>query len=138
MDLSMQRAKQDNVTSMRAAVITGAGRIRIDTVPRPIPGPTQVRLRLQGCGVCASNLIPWSGPDWMHFPHPPGAFGHEALGIVDTLGSDVSDFSVGDRVASLSYNSFAEYDLAESACIVPLTEGLAGRHIPGATRVCEP
>jgi threonine dehydrogenase-like Zn-dependent dehydrogenase len=136
MYLSMQRAKQDNVTSMRAAVITGAGRVRIDTVSRPIPGPTQVRLRLQGCGVCASNLIPWSGPDWMHFPTAPGALGHEAWGIVDTLGSDVSDFSVGDRVASLSYNSFAEYDLAESACIVPLPEGLAERPFPGEPLGC--
>jgi threonine dehydrogenase-like Zn-dependent dehydrogenase len=72
----------------------------------------------------------------MHFPTAPGALGHEAWGIVDTLGSDVSDFSVGDRVASLSYNSFAEYDLAESACIVPLPEGLAERPFPGEPLGC--
>jgi hypothetical protein len=26
-----------------------------------------VRVRLEGCGVCASNLTPWEGPEWMQF-----------------------------------------------------------------------
>jgi threonine dehydrogenase-like Zn-dependent dehydrogenase len=72
----------------------------------------------------------------MQFPTAPGALGHEGWGIVDILGSDVTDFSVGDRVAALSYNSFAEYDLAESASIVPLPEGLAERPFPGEPLGC--
>ena len=39
---------------------------------RPAPGPGQVRLRLEGCGVCASNLTPWAGPDWMQLPDRAG------------------------------------------------------------------
>ena len=38
---------------MKAVVLTGAGEIAIEQVPLPEPGPTQVRVRLQGCGVCA-------------------------------------------------------------------------------------
>ena len=50
---------------MRAAVLEGPGAIRIDEVARPEPGPGEVRIRLEGCGVCASNLEPWAGPEWM-------------------------------------------------------------------------
>jgi threonine dehydrogenase-like Zn-dependent dehydrogenase len=136
MEFGVRRAKRDNDASMRAAVMIGAGRIRVETVSLPIPGPTQVRLRLQGCGVCASNLTPWAGPDWMQFPTAPGALGHEGWGVVDIVGSDVTGFAVGDRVAALSYNSFAEYDLAESAASVLLPEGLAGRPFPGEPLGC--
>src|SRR5438128_1956895 len=41
---------------MRAAVVTGPGQIRLDAIRRPEPGPGQVRIRLEGCGVCASIL----------------------------------------------------------------------------------
>ena len=47
---------------MRAAVLTGPGRLAVREAGRPEPGPGQVRIRLEGCGVCASNLTPWAGP----------------------------------------------------------------------------
>ena len=71
---------------MRAAVLAGPGQVRIDEVARPEPGPGQVRVRLEGCGVCASNLTPWAGPEWMRFPTEPGALGHEGWGVVDAVG----------------------------------------------------
>ena len=61
--------------TMRAAVLTGPGRMEIREVERPHPAPGEVRIRLEGCGVCASNLVPWSGPEWMQFPTAPGALG---------------------------------------------------------------
>src|SRR5438105_214486 len=68
---------------MRAAVLAGPGQIRMEETPRPEPGPGQVRLKLEGCGVCASNLTPWEGPEWMEFPTEPGALGHEGWGVVE-------------------------------------------------------
>ena len=68
---------------MRAAILAGPGQVRMDEVARPEPGPGQVRVRLEGCGVCASNLTPWAGPEWMRFPTEPGALGHEGWGVVD-------------------------------------------------------
>src|SRR5919107_2971348 len=100
--------------TMRAAVLVGPGQIRIDEVARPEPGPGQVRLRLEGSGVCASNLTPWAGPDWMRFPTEPGALGHEGWGFVDVVGEDVEDLALGQRVAALSYKAYAEYDIAEA------------------------
>ena len=47
------------------------------------PGPGQVRVRIEGCGVCASNIPPWEGREWFTYPMPPGQLGHEAWGRVD-------------------------------------------------------
>jgi threonine dehydrogenase-like Zn-dependent dehydrogenase len=121
---------------MRAAVQTGPGRIQIDAVARPEPAAGQVRVRLEGCGVCASNLTPWEGPDWMNFPGEPGALGHEGWGVIDAVGEGVTGLAVGDRVAALSYRSYAQYDLAEAAAVVRLPEGLAGKPFPGEPLGC--
>jgi threonine dehydrogenase-like Zn-dependent dehydrogenase len=122
--------------TMRATILTGPGQIEVHQVARPEPGPGQVRLRLEGCGVCASNLTPWAGPEWMQYPTEPGALGHEAWGFVDALGEGVDGLSVGDRVAALSYKSYAEYDLADAAAVVPLPEVLAGQPFPGEPLAC--
>src|SRR3954468_7388733 len=106
--------------SMRAAVLAGSGQIRIEKVPRPEPGPGQVRLRLEGSGVCASNLTPWAGPEWMTFPTEPGALGHEGWGVVDAVGEGVEGLTPGDRVAALTYKAYAEYDVADAHAVVPL------------------
>lgn len=122
--------------TMRAAVVTGPGRLQMTEVPRPVPGAGQVRVRLEGCGVCASNLTPWAGPEWMRFPTEPGALGHEGWGVIDAVGEDVDGLSVGDRVAALSYHSYAEYDVAAADAVVKLPEALAGRPFPGEPLGC--
>lgn len=121
---------------MRAAVLTGPGQVEVREVARPEPGPGQVRLRLEGCGVCASNLTPWSGPDWMMFPTEPGDLGHEAWGVVDALGEGVEGLSLGDRVAALSHRGYAEYDIAEAANVFRLPEALRGMPFPGEPLGC--
>src|SRR3712207_5993828 len=122
--------------TMRAAVLAGPGRVRMEEVERPEPGTGQVRIRLEGCGVCASNLTPWAGPEWMRFPTEPGALGHEGWGVVDAVGEGVEGLSVGDRVAALSYKSYAEYDLADADAVVRLPDSLNGQPFPGEPLGC--
>ena len=124
------------MTSMRAAVLDAPGRMRIDAVPIPDPGPGQVRVRLEGCGVCASNLTPWAGPEWMRYPTDAGALGHEGWGVVDAVGEGVNGLAVGDRVAALSFKSYAGYDIAEADAVVPLPAALAGQPFPGEPLGC--
>lgn len=121
---------------MQAAVMTAPGRIEIQRVRRPTPAPGQVLIRIEGCGVCASNLGPWSGPDWMRFPTAPGAFGHEAWGIVEALGERTGGVTIGDRVAGLTYNSYAEYDVADVSAIVRLPRSVEGQPFPGEPLAC--
>jgi threonine dehydrogenase-like Zn-dependent dehydrogenase len=133
---SIETTGQAGPASMRAAVLTGPGALSVDAVARPEPGPGQVRVRLEGCGVCASNLTPWSGPEWMNFPTEPGAMGHEGWGLIDAVGPGVDGLALGDRVAALSYKSYAEYDVAEADAVVRLPEALAGRPFPGEPLGC--
>lgn len=122
--------------AMRAAVVTGPGRFEIEHVPLPAPKAGQVRIKLEGCGVCASNLTPWAGPDWMRFPTEAGALGHEGWGVIDAVGPGVGGLRPGDRVAALSYNAYAEQDLVAADAIVPLPESLAGQPFPGEPLGC--
>jgi len=69
-------------------------------VPKPVPGPGEVLVRVGGAGACHSDLhlmyefeggsLPWG---------PPFTLGHENAGWVDSLGSGVTGFSEGDAVA---------------------------------------
>src|SRR3954451_19593978 len=116
--------------SMRAVILAGAGKIQVKEAERPQPGTGQVRVRLEGCGVCASNLTPWAGPEWMHFPTEPGALGHEGWGVVDAVGEGVSDLKAGDRVAALSGKAYAEYAVADASGVVKLPEALSDMDLP--------
>jgi threonine dehydrogenase-like Zn-dependent dehydrogenase len=121
---------------MRAAVVTGPGVLRVEEVALPEPGPGQVRVRLEGCGVCASNLTPWAGPEWMRFPTEPGGLGHEGWGVVDAVGEGVHGVAVDDRVAALSYKAYAEYDLVDAEAVVRLPAALDGQPFPGEPLGC--
>lgn len=123
-------------TTMKAAVVAGPGEVRVVDVALPQPGPGEVRIRLQGCGVCASNLEPWAGPDWMQFPTEPGSLGHEGWGIVDAVGEDVGGLIRGDRVTLLGHRSFAQYDLVPAEALVKLPQELDNLPFPGEPLGC--
>ncbi len=122
--------------TMRAAVVVGAGQIEMRTLPRPKPRQGEVRIRLEGCGVCASNLTPWSGPDWMQFPTEPGGLGHEGWGTIDAIGEGVTGLAIGDRVAALSYHAYASHDIADASAVVKLPDALKGKPFPGEPLGC--
>jgi threonine dehydrogenase-like Zn-dependent dehydrogenase len=121
---------------MRAAVIAGPGRSEIEHLTIPQPGPREVRLKLEGCGVCGSSLPLWEGRSWFRYPVEPGSPGHEGWGLVDAVGAEVTTVQPGDRVAALSYRAHAEYDIASATAVVPLPENLAGKFFPGEPLGC--
>lgn len=110
--------------------------LAIEQVAVRSPGAGEVRVRLEGCGVCGSNLPVWEGRPWFTYPLDPGAPGHEGWGAVDAVGEGVEELAVGDRVALLSYNAYAEYDIAPASTVVRLPERLAGRAFPGEPLAC--
>ncbi|MFP4105030.1 MAG: MDR/zinc-dependent alcohol dehydrogenase-like family protein [Phycisphaerae bacterium] len=121
---------------MAAAVISEPGELSVQRVPLPEPGPGQVRVRLEGCGVCASNLPPWEGREWFEYPMAAGQLGHEAWGVVEKLGPEVEGLRPGQRVAMMSDNAYAEYDVTDLEKTVPLPSGLDGRPFPGEPLGC--
>ena len=73
-------------TTMRAAVLVRAGQqveMRHGRACRAPRGRPRVRVRVEGCGVCASNIPPWEGREWFKYPMTPGQLGHEGWGIVE-------------------------------------------------------
>lgn len=125
-----------NRESMKAAILTGPRQWVVEEVAMPPIEPGQVRVRLEGCGLCASNITPWQGPDWMRFPAQPGALGHEGWGVVDAVAPDVTSIRAGDRVAALFANSFAEYDVGPADAVIALPQSFAGKPFPGEPLGC--
>jgi threonine dehydrogenase-like Zn-dependent dehydrogenase len=121
---------------MKAAVIAQPGVVELREVPTPSPGPGQVLVELEGCGVCGSDLAVWQGREWFDYPRDPGAPGHEGWGRVAAAGHGVHGLDIGARVAAITYRADAEYDVAEASCVVPLPEGLEAQPFPGEALGC--
>jgi len=119
-----------------AAVISAPRRIDVRRVEFRAPSPGEVRVRIEGCGVCASNLELWLGKPWFEYPVEAGAPGHESWGRVDAIGDGVADLDVGERVALLSSHAFAEYDFAQSSEVVRLPAALDGESFPAEPLGC--
>ncbi|KMO84615.1 dehydrogenase [Mycolicibacterium chubuense] len=81
---------------MRAVVIDPDATVRVDTRPDPaLPGPDGAVVEVTASGICGSDLHFLEG----HYPlAEPVSVGHEAVGVVAEIGSDVRQFRVGDRV----------------------------------------
>jgi threonine dehydrogenase-like Zn-dependent dehydrogenase len=82
---------------MKALVFHGIGDIRLDTVPDPgIEQPTDAIVRITSSAICGTDLHMIRGT----FPGmvPGTVLGHEAVGIVEEVGSNVRNLSRGDRV----------------------------------------
>jgi alcohol dehydrogenase/propanol-preferring alcohol dehydrogenase len=85
------------MAKMRAAqVVAAKGNFEVVEREVPQPGPRQVRVRVEACGLCHSDVLVkegmWPG---LKYPRSPG---HEVAGVIDALGPDVPDWKVGDRV----------------------------------------
>jgi threonine dehydrogenase-like Zn-dependent dehydrogenase len=112
--------------TMAAAVLTAPGRAHLATVAVPEPGPGDVLVRLEGCGVCASSLPTWEGRPWFAYPLAPGAPGHEAWGRLED----------GTRVAVLTELGFAEWAVVRRETVVPLPPELDDVPFPGESFAC--
>ena len=121
---------------MPAAVLVAPGRFEVRDAPVPQPAAGEVRVRLEGCGVCASNVEPWEGQPWSTYPSEAGGMGHEGWGVVDALGEGVSDVAIGERVTMLSGHSFAPYDVASVDQLVRLPAALDEQAFPGEPLAC--
>ncbi|MDQ3284086.1 MAG: zinc-binding dehydrogenase [Acidobacteriota bacterium] len=121
---------------MKAARIAASRKLEVIDAPLPEPAAGEVRVRLEGCGVCASNLPVWEGREWFNYPLDAGAPGHEGWGVVDAIGDGVENIKTGERVAFLSGRAYAEYDITKSDSLVRIPEQLAGQKFPGEAIGC--
>lgn len=105
-------------------------------VPAPEPSRGQVLIRIEGSGICGSEVPVFEGRRWFEYPQESGAPGHEGWGVVEAVGDGVENVAVGQRVAALMYHAHAEYDVADEAAVVPLPPELDGQPFPGEALAC--
>ncbi len=85
-------------STMKAAVVRAFGApLVIEEVAVPRPGPGELLVRIEACGVCHTDLHAAEG-DWPVKPEPPFIPGHEGVGHVVAVGSGVQHVREGDRV----------------------------------------
>ncbi|RDC63684.1 MDR/zinc-dependent alcohol dehydrogenase-like family protein [Adhaeribacter pallidiroseus] len=134
--IALPELRKEKITMMRAAVIQSPQNLKIKQVDLPEPGPNQVRIKMEGCGLCASNIPVWQGREWFTYPIAAGNPGHEGWGLVDAVGENVTQVKVGDRVAAITYHAYAEFDLAEADSLVKLPVTFNNLPFPGEPLGC--
>src|SRR6202035_2048072 len=83
-------------TQVRGVVAPGKGaEVEVTTVLVPDPGPGEALVKVQACGVCHTDLHYREGGIGSDFPY---LLGHEAAGLVEAVGSDVTGLDPGDFV----------------------------------------
>ena len=81
-------------SSMAASVYRGDSRVRLEQIPVPEPGPDELLVRVEACGICHTDL---KKIEYNLLP-PPRIYGHETAGVVAAVGGAVNGFAPGDRV----------------------------------------
>jgi threonine dehydrogenase-like Zn-dependent dehydrogenase len=113
---------------MRAAVLHGAGEIRVETRERPsILDPTDAIIHLSAACVCGSDLWPYRGVDDFGQPTP---MGHEYVGIVEEVGDQVTDVKPGQFVVG----SFFASDNTCEICRAGYQTGCVHRQLVGGAQ----
>jgi threonine dehydrogenase-like Zn-dependent dehydrogenase len=81
--------------TMRANVFHGPNEIRVEEVPRPIPGAGEAVIRITLTTICGTDLHILRG----EYPVRRGlVIGHEPVGVIEELGEGLSGYNIGDRV----------------------------------------
>ena len=81
---------------MKALVLSEYKQLDLVDMPVPLPAADELLIRIRACGICGSDVHGYDGSTGRRLP--PIVMGHEAAGVVESVGSDVSNFRVGDRV----------------------------------------
>jgi propanol-preferring alcohol dehydrogenase len=85
----------ESTSTYQAVHAVAPGRLELVRKPIRDPGPGEVRIRVEACGVCHSDTATVDGVFPIDWPRVPG---HEAVGRIDALGEHVQGWGVGHRV----------------------------------------
>jgi NADPH2:quinone reductase len=108
--------------SIRVQETGGPGALQIEEVPMPEPAPGEARVKVAASGLNFIDVYHRMGRYPLETPFTPGM---EAAGVVDAVGPDVTEVSIGDRVAyAMVRGSYAEYALVPAWRLVSVPEGL--------------
>ena len=96
--------------------------LRLETLPVQNPGAGEVRVKVQAMSLNRADLL-WMANAYVETPTLPSRVGYEISGVVEAVGADVIEFSIGDRVSSIPAFSISHYANFGETTILP-TKGL--------------
>jgi len=97
---------------MKALLLTDYKHLEVTDVDEPQIGPEDVLVQVEACGICGSDIHGYDGSTGRRIP--PLIMGHEAAGIVVSVGADVEDLVPGDRVTFDSMVSCGKCDFCRA------------------------
>jgi threonine dehydrogenase-like Zn-dependent dehydrogenase len=121
---------------VRALKLVAPREVECVEVAAPRPGPGEVLVRIEACGVCGSDLNAWRGVPGVEFPLPAGAPGHETWGRVMEAGVEVSGLRIGERVTGLMWNGFAELGATAAENLLRVPAEFGGEPVLGEPLAC--
>ncbi|MGD2066129.1 MAG: zinc-dependent dehydrogenase [Candidatus Bathyarchaeota archaeon] len=78
---------------MLVAVYYNNNDVRVEEAPKPEIGSDEFLLKVMASGICGTDVV-----EWYRLPKAPLVLGHEATGIIEEVGDDVTKYKLGDRV----------------------------------------
>ncbi|MED5471986.1 MAG: galactitol-1-phosphate 5-dehydrogenase [Verrucomicrobiota bacterium] len=119
---------------MKALTLEAYNQLNYGDAPDPEFGNTDVLIRVNACGICGSDIHGMDGSTGRRIP--PIIMGHEAAGTISSIGSDVTDWQIGDRVTfdstiycgSCKYCSAGKVNLCENRKVLGVSPGEYRQH----------
>ena len=110
--------------ALRCHELNGPPGLRLDEIDEPEPGPGEIKIAVDACGINFPDFLMTLGK-YQARPPLPFAPGAEIAGRVAALGSDVQGFAVGDRVgALLGFGGLADFAIAKPDQVYPLPDAV--------------
>ena len=119
---------------MKALTLEAYNQLNYGDAPDPEFGNNDVLIRVNACGICGSDIHGMDGSTGRRIP--PIIMGHEAAGTISSIGSDVTDWQIGDRVTfdstiycgSCEYCSTGKVNLCENRKVLGVSPGEYRQH----------
>ena len=119
---------------MKALVLDSYKQLNYRDFEKPEIEPTEVLIRVKACGICGSDVHGYDGSTGRR--KPPIIMGHEASGVLEEIGSEVSGWEIGDRVTFDStiyplndwYTRKGHYNLSDNRKVLGVSPGEYRKH----------
>ena len=119
---------------MKALLLSQYRHLELTTLDAPSVGANDVLIRVKACGICGSDVHGFDGSTGRRIP--PIVMGHEAAGVIESVGNNVTEFKKGDRVTFDStiycghcfYCGRGEVNLCDNRMVLGVSPGEYRRH----------
>ena len=102
----------------------GSENLRVDEIEKPTPGADEVLIKTAAAGINFADTMLRQNK-YMFTPPLPFTLGFEVAGTIETVGGNVQNFAVGQRVlATIRGGGYAEYAVADWRTVVPIPDDL--------------